>query len=141
MNRILIAAAFSSLVAALAVPAQAQTLTLHGASQFNDDHAFTKALAKFEELPALIEDMNVIPDFRHPDNIRLGVAPLYTTFQEVHEAVRTGVAIGWRKTKAAIRAPHIDAATRAHLEKAWQAAWAACRSSARCVRATRRRRS
>ncbi len=28
----------------------AQTITLHGASQFNDDHAFTKALVRFEEL-------------------------------------------------------------------------------------------
>jgi TRAP-type transport system periplasmic protein len=38
--------------ALLAAPlAQAQqVITLHGASQFNDDHAFTKALAKFEEL-------------------------------------------------------------------------------------------
>ncbi|HEX8664981.1 MAG TPA: TRAP transporter substrate-binding protein [Beijerinckiaceae bacterium] len=36
-------------VAAPYVKAQAQ-ITLHGASQFNDDHAFTKALAKFAEL-------------------------------------------------------------------------------------------
>ncbi len=28
----------------------AQTITLHGASQFNDDHAFTKALVRFQEL-------------------------------------------------------------------------------------------
>ena len=27
-----------------------QAIELHGASQFNDDHAFTKALAKFGEL-------------------------------------------------------------------------------------------
>ena len=31
-------------------PALAQTITLHGAVQFNDDHAFNKTLLKFEEL-------------------------------------------------------------------------------------------
>ncbi len=36
--------------AAFALPASAQTITLHGASQFNDDHPFTKGLNKFEEL-------------------------------------------------------------------------------------------
>jgi len=36
---------------------------------------------------ALIEDMRVIPDFRYPDNIRLGLAPLYTSFVEIHEAI------------------------------------------------------
>ena len=45
------AVAAAALVAAgLALPAQAQTVTLHGASQFNDDHAFTKALVRFQEL-------------------------------------------------------------------------------------------
>lgn len=36
---------------------------------------------------ALIGDMGVLPDFRAPHNIRLGVAPLYTTFTEIHTAV------------------------------------------------------
>jgi kynureninase len=36
---------------------------------------------------ALIEEMQVLPDFREPDNIRLGLAPLYTSFVEVWEAV------------------------------------------------------
>lgn len=36
---------------------------------------------------ALIEEMRVLPDFRYPDNIRLGVAPLYTSYAELHEAV------------------------------------------------------
>lgn len=36
---------------------------------------------------ALIEEMNVIPDFRAPDCIRFGVTPLYTTFTEIREAI------------------------------------------------------
>ncbi len=34
---------------------------------------------------ALIEEMNVIPDFRAPDNIRLGFSSLYTSFVEIWE--------------------------------------------------------
>src|SRR5262245_30393495 len=38
-------------VSVLAPPAGAQqVITLNGAVQFNDDHAFTKALVRFEEL-------------------------------------------------------------------------------------------
>lgn len=36
---------------------------------------------------ALIHEMNVLPDFRPPDTIRLGIAPLYTTFRELHTGV------------------------------------------------------
>jgi TRAP-type transport system periplasmic protein len=45
MKRIL----FAAVGACLSMSANAQ-LTMHGASQFNDDHAFTKALVRFQEL-------------------------------------------------------------------------------------------
>ena len=36
---------------------------------------------------SMIQDVNILPDFRAPDNIRLGITPLYTTFTELHTAV------------------------------------------------------
>jgi kynureninase len=36
---------------------------------------------------ALIEEMKVIPDFRYPDNIRLGIAPLYTSYTDIFEGL------------------------------------------------------
>ena len=45
MSRVL----FASIAALFSMSAAAQ-LELHGASQFNDDHAFTKALVRFQEL-------------------------------------------------------------------------------------------
>lgn len=36
---------------------------------------------------SLIEDYNVIPDFREPDNLRLGLTPIYTSFVDVWECV------------------------------------------------------
>lgn len=48
------------------------------------------SLGHDEGLPinlALIHDMKVLPDFRRPDNIRIGIAPLYNTFTDLHQAV------------------------------------------------------
>jgi kynureninase len=36
---------------------------------------------------ALIERARVVPDFRGPDSIRLGMPPLYTRFTEVYDAI------------------------------------------------------
>lgn len=35
----------------------------------------------------LIDQMNILPDFRKPDLIRFGIAPLYNTFAEIETAV------------------------------------------------------
>jgi len=37
---------------------------------------------------AMINDLQIIPDFRVPDNLRLGIAPLYTSFVDIHTAVQ-----------------------------------------------------
>lgn len=36
---------------------------------------------------ALIHEMKVLPDFRKPDNLRLGITPLYTSFEDIYWAV------------------------------------------------------
>lgn len=47
---------------------------------------------------ALIEEMHVIPDFREPDNIRLGLSPLYTSFSDVRQLVdRIRVVVGEKR--------------------------------------------
>jgi kynureninase len=35
-----------------------------------------------------VGDGPVIPDFREPDNIRLGISPLYTSYEEIFRALR-----------------------------------------------------
>jgi TRAP-type transport system periplasmic protein len=49
-SRFLSAVALGLCTAAFSLPASAQVITLHGASQFSEDHPFTKGLMKFEEL-------------------------------------------------------------------------------------------
>lgn len=37
---------------------------------------------------ALINDLKVLPDFRAPDNLRLGIAPIYTSYRDIHAGVQ-----------------------------------------------------
>jgi kynureninase len=50
-------------------------------------HVSIRHLDAYRINRTLIEEMGVIPDFREPDNLRLGLAPLYTRFADVWEAV------------------------------------------------------
>ena len=36
---------------------------------------------------ALIHEMNVAPDFRPPDTVRPGIAPIYTSYRDIHTTV------------------------------------------------------
>lgn len=50
-------------------------------------HVSIRHDAGYQINQALIEEMNVIPDFREPDNLRLGLSPLTTSFTEVWDGV------------------------------------------------------
>jgi kynureninase len=50
---------------------------------------------------AMIRHGKMIPDFRDPDNIRFGFAPLYTSYLEVHTAVE-------RITRLMAAGPHLE---------------------------------
>ncbi len=61
------------------------------ASERRGSHVTIRHPEGFRICKALINPpdsgMKVIPDFRSPDNIRLGIAPLYNTYQEIWMAV------------------------------------------------------
>jgi len=37
---------------------------------------------------ALINERNIIPDFRSPDNIRIGISPLYISFVDIYQVIQ-----------------------------------------------------
>jgi kynureninase len=43
--------------------------------------------AGWQIVQAMIDSARIIPDFREPDNIRFGMAPLYTSFTELATAI------------------------------------------------------
>ena len=61
-------------------------------AKIRGSHVSLRHLESYRICRALIESpppaVQVIPDFRAPDNIRLGITPLYTTFTEIYQALQ-----------------------------------------------------
>ena len=91
----------------LSVNSNAQTLTLHGASQFNDDHAFTKAMAKFEELVKKYYGKPV--NFVLHKNSELGLEKQYFEYMAQGKAVDYAIVSPAHMSTFSKAAPFIDA--------------------------------
>ncbi len=67
----------------LGTPRQEGQRGSHVSLRHPEGYRITRAL--IESPPPAIR---VIPDFRTPDNIRLGIAPLYTSFKDIHRSMQ-----------------------------------------------------
>jgi tripartite ATP-independent transporter DctP family solute receptor len=89
-------------------PARAQEpITLHGASQFNDDHAFTKALVKFEELVKQYYGKPI--NFVLHKNSSLGLEKQYFEYMAQGKAVDYAIVSPAHMSTFSKAAPFIDA--------------------------------
>jgi TRAP-type transport system periplasmic protein len=97
----------AALSAAVALCAGAQTITLHGASQFSDEHAFTKALAKFEELVKKYYGKPI--NFVLHKNSELGLEKDYFAYMNQGKAVDYAIVSPAHMSTFSKAAPFIDA--------------------------------
>jgi tripartite ATP-independent transporter DctP family solute receptor len=89
-------------------PASAQqVITLNGAVQFNDDHAFTKSLAKFEELVKKYYGKPI--NFVLHKNSSLGLEKQYFEYMAQGKAVDYGIVSPAHMSTFSKAAPFIDA--------------------------------
>jgi TRAP-type transport system periplasmic protein len=104
-----VAAAFCFFTAMSAVrPAKAQdTITLHGASQFNDDHAFNKAMLRFEELVKKYYGKPI--NFVLHRNSELGLEKDYFAYMNQGISVDYGIVSPAHMSTFSKAAPFIDA--------------------------------
>jgi tripartite ATP-independent transporter DctP family solute receptor len=103
----LAAASVATLTASLARPAAAQAVTLHGAVQFNDDHAFNRALLRFEELVKKYYGKPV--NFVLHRNSELGLEKQYFEYMAQGKAVDYGIVSPAHMSTFSKAAPFIDA--------------------------------
>jgi tripartite ATP-independent transporter DctP family solute receptor len=87
--------------------AHAQAITLNGAVQFNDDHAFTKALVKFEELVKQYYGKPI--NFVLHKNSALGLEKQYFEYMAQGKAVDYGIVSPAHMSTFSKAAPFIDA--------------------------------
>ena len=109
-RRTVLAGLGASAVGTLAMPAilSAQTpVTLNGAVQFNDDHAFTKALVRFEELVKKYYGKPI--NFTLHKNSSLGLEKQYFEYMSQGKAVDYGIVSPAHMSTFAKAAPFIDA--------------------------------
>ncbi len=86
---------------------RAETLTLHGAVQFNDDHAFNKTLLKFEELTKKYYGKPV--DFVLHRNSELGLEKDYFVYLNQGKGVDYAIVSPAHMSTFSRAAPFIDA--------------------------------
>lgn len=95
-------------VSLAATPAKAQdAITLHGAVQFNDDHAFNKALLKFEELVKKYYGKPI--NFVLHRNSELGLEKDYFAYMNQGISVDYGIVSPAHMSTFSKAAPFIDA--------------------------------
>ena len=91
----------------IAFPAAAGSITLHGASQFSDEHAFTKALVRFEELVKKYYGKPI--NFVLHKNSELGLEKDYFAYMNQGKAVDYGIVSPAHMSTFSRAAPFIDA--------------------------------
>jgi len=102
------ACAAALVLGSAALPASAQApITLHGASQFGDDHAFTKTMVKFEELVKKYYGKPV--NFVLHKNSELGLEKQYFEYMAQGKAVDFAVVSPAHMSTFSKAAPFIDA--------------------------------
>ena len=97
---------FAFIAVALSLPAAAQ-VTLHGASQFSDEHAFTKAMIRFEELVKKYYGKPV--NFVLHKNSELGLEKQYFEYMAQGKAVDYAIVSPAHMSTFSKAAPFIDA--------------------------------
>jgi TRAP-type transport system periplasmic protein len=102
-----LAAAAALLVFPLAASAQQQVITLHGAVQFADDHAFNRSLLKFEELVKKYYGKPI--NFVLHRNSELGLEKDYFAYMNQGISVDYGIVSPAHMSTFAKAAPFIDA--------------------------------